>query len=152
MTAVARDALGELERRFGDRSFDGRAGAARGGGAARPGVRGRRRSPAPLLGVADDVLAGAYPIAPVVQLGVVGQAAALRLPRELAPDHARRVAQLERRIAEVRGEARCPRPGLVDDIAELRRGTATAAWRGPARLRAEPARTLIYRRRGDGRA
>jgi len=136
----AGDTLAELERRFGDRSFEGipvrlvvatlRAEAA-GAGAA-----------AALRGVAGDVLAGKYALAPVAQLGALGQLRA-RLA-ELAPDGAR---ALDGEIAELRGQARAA-AGLADDLPEVIR-TATPAWRGRAAAR-EPGRTLIYRRRTDG--
>ncbi|HEY0479805.1 MAG TPA: HAMP domain-containing sensor histidine kinase [Kofleriaceae bacterium] len=154
-------ALAELERRFGDRSFDGvpvplvvatlRAEAASPG--APPGATTGATSGATtgattgaLLGVAADVLAGRYAVAPVIQLGVLVHLRS-RLPEALAPEPARRWAELDARIAELRGEARAA-AGLADDVAEIAR-TATPAWRGRPAAR-EPARTLIYRRRGDG--
>jgi signal transduction histidine kinase len=144
----AREALAELERRFGDRSFEGvpvrlvvatlRAEAAPG---PDRGVTGDA-----LLGVADDVLAGTYPLAPVTQLGVLAHVRA-RLPSGLAPGQAQRLARLDAAILELRLQARTA-AGLADDLPEIMR-TATPAWRGRPAAR-EPARTLIYRRRGDG--
>jgi signal transduction histidine kinase len=167
----ARDTLAELERRFGDRSFEGipvrlvvailRAEAAGPGAIADA-----------LLGVADDVLAGTYElseaksraagapatlpagrgaasvgsITPVLQFGVLAHIRA-RLPRALAPDQAQRLAQLDAALVEIRTQARTA-AGLADDLAEIVR-TATPAWRGRPAAR-EPARTLIYRRRADG--
>jgi two-component system, OmpR family, phosphate regulon sensor histidine kinase PhoR len=152
----ARDALAELERRFGDRSFEGvpvrlvvatlRAETAEAAGSqARPGAGEAARGDA-LLGVADQVLAGGYPIAPVLQLGVLARLRA-RLPAELGPDQARRRARLDARVVEIRNEARTA-AGLAEDISEIVR-TAAPAWRGRAATR-ESARTLIYRRRSDG--
>ena len=132
--------LAELERRFGDRSFDGvpaRVAAAT--------LRAEGATDA-LLGVADAVLADRYAMAPVVRLGVVAGLRA-RLPAALSEAQARRLEALDDRVAELRSEARAA-AGLADDIAELAR-TATPAWRGRAAVH-EPARTLIYRRRGDG--
>jgi signal transduction histidine kinase len=136
----AGETLAELERRFGDRSFDGipvrlvvatlRAEAA-GEGAA-----------AALRGVAGDVLAGNYALAPVAQVGVLGRLRS-RLA-ELAPDEAR---ALDGEIAELRAQARAA-AGLADDLPEVIR-SATPAWRGRAAAR-EPGRTVIFRRRADG--
>jgi signal transduction histidine kinase len=161
----AGDALAELERRFGDRSFEGvpvrlvvatlRGEAPRPGtppGAAAGTTPGMRSDTAPepitdaLLAVADDVLAGKYAIAPIIQLGVLARLRS-RLPSVLDPDRAHRVAQLDARIREIRDEARTA-AGLADDLPEILR-TATPAWRGRSASR-EPARTLIYRRRADG--
>jgi signal transduction histidine kinase len=138
-------ALAELERRFGDRSFDGVpvplvVATLRAEAAAPAAFTGA------LLGVAADVLAGRYAVAPVIQLGVLVHLRS-RLPAVLAPEPARRWAELDARIAELRGEARAA-AGLADDVAEIAR-TATPAWRGRPAAH-EPARTLIYRRRGDG--
>ena len=134
----ARDALAELARRFGDRSFEGvpvrlAVAALDGDG-----------DPAALARVADEVVAGGYPLAPVIRLGVLARLRA-RLAA-LAADPAR-LARLDAAMAGLRDEARAA-AGLADDVAELAR-TATPAWRGRAATR-EPARTLIYRRRGDG--
>jgi signal transduction histidine kinase len=141
----ARDALAELERRFGDRSFEGvpvrlvvatlRAEAAGPGAAS-----------GALLGVAGDVLAGTYALAPVVQFGVLAHLRA-RLPSELAPDQAQQLARLDAALLEIRTQARTA-AGLAEDLPEIVR-TATPAWRGRSAAR-EPARTLIYRRRADG--
>jgi len=141
----ASSALADLERRFGDRSFDGvpvrlvvatlRAEAAGPGAVADA-----------LLGAADDVLAGKYVVAPVIRSGVLGYLAS-RLPSTLSPDQAGRQARLVEQVAELRDEARAA-AGLADDIAEIARA-ATSTWRGRVAAR-EPARTLIYRRRGDG--
>jgi len=164
----ARDALAELERRFGDRSFEGipvRLVVA----ILRAEAVGPDAIADALLGVADDVLAGTYElseakargpgaplagrgaapvgsIAPVLQLGVLAHLRA-RLPRALAPGQARRLAQLDAAVVELRTQARTA-AGLADDLAEIVR-TATPAWRGRPAAR-EPARTLIYRRRADG--
>jgi signal transduction histidine kinase len=135
----ARDALGELEQRFGDRSFEGlpvRLVVAT--------LRAEASGPAALFDVAEGVLAGTYVVAPVIQLGVLA-----RLRTRLAAQAAdpARLARLDDRVAGLRGEARAA-AGLADDLAEASR-TATPAWRGRAATR-EPARTLIYRRRADG--
>jgi signal transduction histidine kinase len=136
----ASDELDELERRFGDRSFEGvpvrLVVATLRAEASGPGA------PAALMAVASDVLAGTYAVSPVVQVGVLARLRS-RLA-ELAPDQAE---QLDARLAALRNEARAA-AGLTDDIAEVVR-TATPAWRGRAAAR-EPARTLIYRRRADG--
>jgi signal transduction histidine kinase len=136
--------ISELERRMGERSFDGvparLAAATLQAEAAGPGA------PAALLEVADEVFAGSYPIAPVIRIGVLRYLAS-RLPDELAPEQARRRVRLDEQIAELRSEARAA-AGLADDVPELVRNAAPA-WRGRAAAR-EPARTLIYRRRGDG--
>jgi signal transduction histidine kinase len=65
----------------------------------------------------------------------------------LVGDQGRRQTRLVEQITELRDEARAA-AGLADDLPELAR-TATPAWRGRAAAH-EPARTLIYRRRGDG--
>ncbi|TMQ08227.1 MAG: HAMP domain-containing histidine kinase [Deltaproteobacteria bacterium] len=136
--------VSERGRRLGDRSFDGvparLAAATLEAEAAGPGA------PGALLDVAGDVLAGKYAVAPVIRLGVLRYLAS-RLPGELAPAQAERRARLDDQIAELRGEARAA-AGLADDLPEIAR-TATPAWRGRTAAR-EPARTLIYRRRGDG--
>jgi signal transduction histidine kinase len=144
---LARDALAELEQRFGDRSFDGipvRLVAAVLRAESSPAVA---RSAA-LLAVAEDVLTGVYSLAPAVSQGVLA-----RLRSELAPGAGgpapgpSELARLDGRIAELRNEARMA-AGLADDLPEILR-TATPAWRGRAAAR-EPGRTLIYRRRADG--
>ncbi|HET9623717.1 MAG TPA: hypothetical protein VFP84_20235, partial [Kofleriaceae bacterium] len=125
----ARDVLGELERRFGDRSFEGvpvRLVVA----ILRAGAR-----PDAVAAIANDVLAGAHPagagspdgslayaMPPVIQLGVLE---ALR--GKLAADPAR-VARLDAQIADVRQAARMA-AGLAEDVGELAR-SATAAWHG----------------------
>jgi len=156
-------ALAELERRFGDRGFGGiparlvvatlRAEAA---GVApdraadrtadRTADRAADRAIDGLLGVAEAAVAEPGAVASVVRLGAVAAVRA-RLPAALAPGQASRLARLDARVAELRDEARAA-AGLADDVAELAR-TAAPAWRGRAAAR-EPARTLIYRRRGDG--
>jgi signal transduction histidine kinase len=124
------DALAELERRFADRSFEGVP--------VPLVVAVLRATDAPAVArLADAVLAGAYPVAPAIQLGVLA-----RLRAKLAAP-----ARLDAGIAAIRDQARAA-AGLADDVAELAR-TAAPAWRGRAASR-EPARTLIYRRRGDG--
>jgi signal transduction histidine kinase len=141
----ARDALAELERRFGDRSFEGvpvrLVVATLRAEAAGPGA-----SADALLGVAGDVLAGKYALAPVVQFGVLARLRA-RLPGTLAADQARLLVRLDAAVLEIRTQARTA-AGLADDLPEIVR-TATPAWRGRSAAR-EPARTLIYRRRADG--
>jgi signal transduction histidine kinase len=139
---LAHGTLAELEERFGDRSFDGIpvrlvAATLR---AESSGPAGRAGA---LLAVADDVLAGAYPLAPVVRLGVLARLRS-QLVRALASEP---LARLDGRIAELRNEARMA-AGLADDVPEILR-TATPAWRGRAAAR-EPGRTLVYRRRPDG--
>lgn len=152
----ARDVLAELEQRFGDRSFEGipvrlvvailRASAPGRGGTPQARPEAGDATVDALLGVADDVLAGTYVLAPVVQLGVLARVRS-RLPSALAPDAARRLARIDAQILEIRTEARTAE-GLADDLPEVVR-TATLAWRGRPAVRA-PARTLIYRRRADG--
>jgi signal transduction histidine kinase len=157
----ADDALAELERRFGDRSFEGipvrLVVATLHAGAPVAGARPEAPAPAPLdaapgapldglFGVAGDVLAGKYAIAPALQLGVLAYLRS-RLPGARTPDQVQRLARLDAQIREIRAQARAA-VGLADDLAEIMR-TATPAWRGRAAAR-EPARTLIYRRRADG--
>ncbi|HEX2685657.1 MAG TPA: HAMP domain-containing sensor histidine kinase [Kofleriaceae bacterium] len=141
----ARDALVELEQRFGDRSFEGipvrLVVAILGAGALAPDAKAEA-----LLGVADGVLAGRYTLAPVVQLGVLAHVRS-HLPSPGTAAQARRLAQLDAQILELRTQARAA-DGLADDLPEIMR-SATPAWRGRAATRA-PARTLIYRRRADG--
>jgi two-component system, OmpR family, phosphate regulon sensor histidine kinase PhoR len=144
--------LDELDRRFGDRGV-GEVPARVAVDALRAvAVPGARRDAAPaapadaVLGVAEGVLAERYGLAPVVRLGVVAALRA-RLPAALSEAQAGRIAALDQRIAELREEARAA-AGLGPDVTEIAR-TATSAWRGRAALR-EPARTLVYRRRGDG--
>jgi signal transduction histidine kinase len=148
-------ALDELDRRFGDRGFGevpARVVAATLRAAAVPGAPRAPGSTAgahgadAVLGIADDVLGDRYGLAPVVRLGVVAALRA-RLPAALSDDQARRLAALDQRASALREEARAA-AGLAPDAAEMTR-TATPAWRGRAAMR-EPARTLIYRRRGDG--
>jgi two-component system, OmpR family, phosphate regulon sensor histidine kinase PhoR len=155
----AREALAELERRFGDRSFDGipvvlvgailrAAPSPRRAGTERSGIgeaSGPTEAAEALLAVADDVLARRHALAPVVQLGVL-----MRLRAQLSDalgESDARLARLEGRIAELRNEARMAE-GLADDVPEIVR-SATPAWRGRAASR-EPGRTLAYRRRADG--
>ncbi|HEX3476336.1 MAG TPA: HAMP domain-containing sensor histidine kinase [Kofleriaceae bacterium] len=143
--------LDELDRRFGERGFGevpARVVAAALRAAPVPGAPGAAglRGIDAVLGVADDVLAGQYGLAPVVRLGVVGALRA-RLPAALSEAQAQRLAAFDQRAAELRDEARAA-AGLGPDVAEMAR-TATPAWRGRAAMR-EPARTLIYRRRSDG--
>lgn len=143
----ARDALAELEQRFGDRSFDGipvrLVAAVLRAESSPPAAR-----PASLLAVAEAVLTGTYPLAPVVRHGVLAR---LRSELSSGPGAAgpgpSELARLDARIAELRNEARVA-SGLADDLPEILR-TATPAWRGRAAAR-EPGRTLIYRRRADG--
>jgi len=145
----AREVLAELEQRFGDRGFEGipvrLVVATLRAEAVGPGASDAARAEA-LLGVADDVLAGKYPLAPVVQVGVLAHVRA-RLPGAPGPDQARRLARLDAQILEIRNQARTA-VGLADDLAEIVR-TATPAWHGRSAAR-EPGRTLIYRRRADG--
>ena len=145
----AREVLAELEQRFGDRSFEGipvrLVVAMLRAETAGPSARTEARTEA-LLGVADDVLAGKYPLAPVVQVGVLAHVRS-RLPSALGPDQAPRLARLDAQILEIRNQARTA-VGLAEDLPEIAR-TATPAWRGRSATR-EPERTLIYRRRADG--
>jgi signal transduction histidine kinase len=141
---LAPGVLAELERRFGDRSFEGipvRLVAATLRAQASPPAR----RPGALVAVADDVLAGAYPLAPVVRLGVLARLRA-ELARMLGPA-SEPLVRLDGQLAELRNEARMA-AGLADDLPELLR-TASPAWRGRVAAR-EPGRTLIYRRRADG--
>ncbi|HEX3766132.1 MAG TPA: HAMP domain-containing sensor histidine kinase [Kofleriaceae bacterium] len=157
--------LGELERRFGDRGLGevpARVAVAALRAEGGPAGTGQAAPRAPLphpppttlppgaigavLGLADDVLADRYGLAPVIRIGVVAALRA-RLPAALSEDQARRLAALDERVAALRTEARAA-AGLAPDVVEMAR-TAAAAWRGRAAGR-EPMRTLIYRRRGDG--
>ncbi|HSR97188.1 MAG TPA: HAMP domain-containing sensor histidine kinase, partial [Kofleriaceae bacterium] len=133
------DALGELERRFSDRSFEGVPVRLV---VATLRAEGSSQRAAALGAVADDVLADRYALSPLNQVGALAHLRA-RLA-EAAPDEATR---LDARLAQLRNQARAA-AGLSDDIAEVVR-TAAPAWRGRAAAR-EPARTLIYRRRADG--
>ncbi|HEY0193179.1 MAG TPA: HAMP domain-containing sensor histidine kinase [Kofleriaceae bacterium] len=146
----AADALDQLERRFGDRGFEGVP--------VRLVVAVLRARDAPAVAaIARDVLAGRYAgegaaLPPV--LGVLDQ-----LRRRLAPGDVGKaelgqaelgkaeLGRIDAAIAALRAEARAA-AGLAEDLPELSRA-ATAAWRGRPASR-EPARTLIYRRRADG--
>jgi len=103
-------------------------------------------APGAVLDVAERVVAGGYELAPVARFGVLARLRA-RLPSVLAPALAPRLARLDARSLEVRGEARAA-AGLADDVPELAR-TASPTWRGRPAAR-EPGRTLIYRRRAEG--
>jgi signal transduction histidine kinase len=145
----AAGALDELDHRFGERGFGAvpaRVVAAALRAAGPPGPVAGVRGIDAVLGVADDVLADRYDLAPVIRLGVVAALRA-RLPAALSEAQARRLAALDARASELRDEARAA-AGLAPDVAEMAR-TATPAWRGRAAMR-EPARTLVYRRRSDG--
>jgi signal transduction histidine kinase len=131
--------LGDLERRFADRSLEGISVGL---------VVAMLRSTAPgaLLDVADDVLANKYVLSTYDRVGVLSRIRA-RLGDELPPAEATRRATLEQRIEEIKSDARAA-AGLADDQAEIQR-TATTGWIGRTASR-EPGRTLIYRRRADG--
>jgi signal transduction histidine kinase len=92
------------------------------------------------------VLAGGYALPPVIQLGVLDRLRAQLAPADDISGAARR-ARLDAAIEALRDEARAA-AGLAEDVPEIVR-TAAPAWRGRPANR-EPARTLIYRRRGDG--
>ncbi|MGE5181143.1 MAG: ATP-binding protein [Acidobacteriota bacterium] len=134
--------LDELDRRYPERSLDGvpvRLVTA--------ALRAEAAGPGAMLAVAEGVLAGAYNVDPVAQLGVVTRLRGELERAKLAPALASRVAALGERMAELRGEARAA-AGLADDIAEVGR-SAQPTWRGRASTR-QPSRTLIFRRRADG--
>jgi signal transduction histidine kinase len=134
-------ALGELDRRFGDRSIDAlpvRLVSAM--------VRAEVGGPEALLALGDDVLAQRYPLDTSAMVGVLARIRA-RLDGELPAALATRRSAFDERIADVRSEARAA-AGLSADREQLVR-EATSSWRGRPAAR-QPARTLIYRRRGDG--
>lgn len=133
--ARANQALGELERRFPERTI---------GLVPVPLAAAtlRAHTPAALLTVAEGVLAGRFAIDPAIRLGAVTELRD-RLPGELAPALAQRRDALDAQIAAIRVEQRAA-AGLVDDAAELVR-SAAPAWRGRPAAR-EPQRTLVYRR------
>jgi two-component system, OmpR family, phosphate regulon sensor histidine kinase PhoR len=138
--ARADQALGELERKYADRTFKGipvRLVVATLGAEA--------SGPDALLDVAEAVLAGRYGLDPVVRLGVLARIRH-KLERVHSPDQLQRRAALDERVGAIRSEARAA-AGLVDEVAEVVR-TATPAWRGRPAAR-DPARTLVFRRRGD---
>jgi two-component system phosphate regulon sensor histidine kinase PhoR len=136
-------ALGELDRRFGDRSFPE-------GGTASERVPVRlvtalmraetAHDDASLVAVADDVLAGHYAVDPVVGVGI-----ATRVRGELVADGTD-VARLDARLGEVREAARAA-AGLAPD-ADAIAHSATSSWRGQPASH-QPGRTLIYERRAD---
>jgi len=135
-------ALADLERKYGERTFKGisvRLVVAT--------LRADAAGPEALLDVAEDVLAARYGLDPIVRLGVLARLRH-KLDRALPPDQLRRRSELDERVTAIRTEARTA-AGLADEVAEVIR-TATPAWRGRPAAR-EPARTLVYRRRADGR-
>ncbi len=137
----ADQALGDLEKKYGDRSFKGvsvRLVVAT--------LRAEAQGPDELLAVAESVLEGRYGLDPVIRLGVLAR---LRhtLERPLDAKQLARRSQLDERVTAVRTAARAA-AGLADEVAEVARG-AQPTWRGRPAVR-EPARTLIYRRRADG--
>ena len=147
-TARATATLGELDRRFGDRSFPE-------GGSSSERVPVRlvtalmraeaARDAVALLDVAEAVLAGRYAVEPVVGVGI-----ATRIRGELAADKTpaitHRIAVLDAQLAAIRETARAA-AGLAQD-ADAIAHAATPAWRGqPASHNA--GRTLVYERRGD---
>jgi signal transduction histidine kinase len=137
---AARAQLAELDRRFGDGSYDGvpvRLVTA---------ALRAESDPAALLDVAESVVAGRYRIDPIVAVGAVARIRA-KLAGELPATLVERRTALDERLAELRGEARTA-AGLADDLTELGR-TATPTWRGRPAVHA-PDRTLVYRRRSDG--
>ena len=140
--AAAQQALGDLERRFADRAFDG---------IPVPLVVAlmRARTTAARVEVASDVVANKYALSPTDRIGVL-----LRV-RALVPQTEGRAIDLD--IARIRTEARAA-AGLAEDVPEIMRtpGDATGSpspggptWRVRTATR-EPARTLVYRRRADG--
>ncbi|MBL9013984.1 MAG: HAMP domain-containing histidine kinase [Myxococcales bacterium] len=134
-------ALAELEKRFADRTFEGvpvQLVVAM--------LRAEQAGPDALLDVADHVLAGKYALDPIVRLGVLARIRG-RLAGALTEAQARRRAELDERVVQIRTEARAA-AGLEAEVPELAR-TAGTAWRGRGATYV-PARTLIYRRRADG--
>jgi signal transduction histidine kinase len=140
-------ALDELDKRFGDRTFPkGDSGIERipvrlVTAIMRAEAAGAKRADA-LLDIADAVLANHYAIDPIVGVGIIA-----RIRGELANTTTPRVAELDRKLEDVRTAARAA-AGLGEDKDELMH-SATPAWRGRPAVR-QPGRTLIYRRRADG--
>jgi two-component system, OmpR family, phosphate regulon sensor histidine kinase PhoR len=141
-TARAIASLDELDRRFGDRSFE-RVPVKLVTALMRAEAAGERRATA-LLDIADAVLANRYVVDPIVGMGIV-----TRIRGEVGSDAGAkpRLAALDVAIKHVREQARAA-AGLAEDKDELVR-SATPAWRGRPAAR-QPGRTLIYRRRADG--
>ncbi|MBS1119376.1 MAG: periplasmic sensor signal transduction histidine kinase [Deltaproteobacteria bacterium] len=149
--ARASQALADLERKYGDRTFKGvsvRLVVA--------ALRAEAAGPDAVLDVAEAVLDARYGLDPIVRLGVLAR---LRHELERPPQggrpqdpplsaaQLRRRTALDERVTAIRSEARAA-AGLADEVAEVVR-TATPAWRGRPAAR-EPARTLVYRRCADG--
>jgi signal transduction histidine kinase len=132
--------LTELEHRFGERYVDDIPVRLV---VALLRAEGNERA---LLDIADEVAAGRYPVHPVLGLGVIDRVRS-ELGGALTDDLARRRAQLEEEMAEIRNDARAA-AGLADDVPELLRD-ALPTWRGTPAAK-QPARTLIYRKRSDG--
>jgi signal transduction histidine kinase len=133
-------ALSDLELRYAQRAIDG---------LPVPLVVATLRAqndPRGLLEVAESVVAGRYPVHPVVALGVITRLRA-QLTETLSPELAQRRAALDERMSELRIEARAA-AGLADDVDEVMRD-ATAEWHGRPASR-QQARTLVYRKRPDG--
>lgn len=134
-------ALAELEKRFSDRTFEGvpvKLVVAM--------LRAEQAGADAILDVAEGVLADRYALDPIVRLGVIARIRG-RLAGTLTEAQARRRAELDERVVQIRTEARAA-AGLEPEVPELVR-SAGAAWRGRPATHA-PARTLIYRRRADG--
>ncbi len=134
-------ALDALDRRFATRELAGvpvRLVTA--------ALRAEANGPADIINLAEHVLAQAYPIGSLAELGIATNLRR-RVAGELSPALTARRSALDERLAGVRAEARAA-AGLADDVPELVR-SAAPAWRGRPAAR-EPARTLIYRRRSDG--
>ena len=134
-------ALAELETRFADRTFEGvpvKLVVAM--------LRAETAGADALLDVAEGVLGNRYALDPIVRFGVLDRIRH-RLDGTLTEPQAKRRAELDERIGQIRSEARAA-AGLADEIPEMMR-TATTSWRGRAGAHV-PTRTVIYRRRTDG--
>ncbi|HWO21331.1 MAG TPA: HAMP domain-containing sensor histidine kinase [Kofleriaceae bacterium] len=142
--ARASQILGELERRFSDRTID-LVPVQLVVAVLRAEVAGPA-GPAALLDVAEGILAGKYALDPILRLGAVLRIRQ-RLDDPLPPELARRRAVLDEQVAVVRREARAA-VALAEDLDELAR-SAAPAWRGRPATR-DRQRTLVYRRRADG--
>jgi two-component system phosphate regulon sensor histidine kinase PhoR len=141
-TAHANAALDELDRRFAARSFGGLPVKL-----VTAVMRAEAGGPAPLLDIADAVLAGQYALDPIAAIGIVARIGDEIDHMDTARRFAARRAELAAQVSSLRNEARAA-AGLAEDVPEIAR-TATPAWRGRPSAR-QPGRTLIFRRRADG--
>ncbi len=141
--------LAELDRRFGERRFEGipvRFVVAV--------LRAERAGANALLDAADLVAQSPHVMDPIVRLGVLlrirsqlERTASASAAGAVTPEHRARRARLDQQLAAIRSNARAA-AGLEDDV-ETIAATATPAWRGMVAAR-EPTRTLIFRRGPNG--